>query len=96
MEFTHVVKNLSQDVIEKLNTAIEIGRWENGEKLSAQQIEVAMQAVMYWQAKHNSSPDLEPFVVGSKGELFTGKGESHKVVSVKKIDEPDIIYKQKV
>lgn len=96
MDYSQVVDNLSPEIIEKLTTAIEIGRWESGEKLTSEQIESAMQAVMVWQAKHIDNSDSEPFIVGPKGELFTGKGEAHKVAQAPKFDEDNLIAKHKV
>jgi uncharacterized protein YeaC (DUF1315 family) len=83
-------------MIAKLKTAIELGRWENGDKLTSEQVESAMQAVMLWEAQNIGNKDNQPFVVDKNGELYTGKGESHKVASDNKIDETSIIVKNKV
>ena len=96
MQYSQAVENLSQDMIDKLISAIEVGRWENGDKLTQEQTESAMQAVILWQAKNVDNPDFEPFVVGPNGELFTGKGESHKVTQSDKYDENSLIVKHKV
>lgn len=96
MDYTEKVSNLNSDVIEKMKTAIELGRWGNGDKLTPQQTESAMQAVMLWEAKHKGNDDAEPFVVGASGELYTGKGESHKTPQPQLIDDASIIIKSKV
>ena len=111
MHYSHAVESLGQDMIDKLISAIEIGRWESGEKLTQEQTESAMQAVMLWQAKKQDNRhlghgnidnkagdnnELEPFVIGSQGELFTGKGESHKVRPADKYDENSVIVRHKV
>lgn len=83
-------------MIAKLKTAIELGRWEDGNKLTSEQVESAMQAVMLWEAKNIGNEEKEPFVVGKNGELYTGKGGSHKPASANKIDETSIIVKNKV
>jgi uncharacterized protein YeaC (DUF1315 family) len=96
MDYSQAVGNLSQDVINKLQLAIETGRWESGEKITPEQLESSMQAVMFWQAQHLKSSDSEPFVVGPNGELFTGKGESHKSPQAPKYNDADVIIKKKV
>ena len=95
MDYTQTVNNLTPEVVKKLKTAIELGKWENGTKLTSEQVESAMQAVILWDAQHQDNQDNEPFRVGKNGELYTGKGESHKVASSAKVDEASIIAKNK-
>lgn len=47
-----ILNNLTPQIVEKFRTAIEIGRWENGEKLSDAQRQTCMQAVMVWEHEH--------------------------------------------
>ena len=96
MNYSDTVNSLSPHMIEKLKTAIELGRWENGDKLTSEQVESAMQAVMLWEAQNVGNQSDEPFVVGKDGELYTGKGESHKLAQSPKVDEQSIIIKDKV
>jgi uncharacterized protein len=96
VDYTQAVAGLSQEMITKLKTAIELGRWENGDKLTSEQVESALQAVMLWEAKNLGNEQSEPFKVGKDGELYTGKGESHKLSSSSKYDEETIIVKNKV
>lgn len=96
MDYSQTVSNLSEEMINKLTTAIELGRWENGEKLTTNQLESAMQAVILWQAEHVGNDNNEPFVVGRDGGLYTGKGKSHEIASVSQIDDANIIVKNKV
>ena len=96
MEYSQTAANLSPEMVKKLQIAIEIGRWENGERLTSGQLDSAMQAVMLWQAANVNNKDAEPFIVGSGGEMFTGKGETHKSVLPAGIDESNIIKQSKV
>lgn len=43
---------LNDEIIAKFKNAIEIGRWQNGDKLSGEQIALCMQAVMVWEHEH--------------------------------------------
>ncbi|WP_168204225.1 DUF1315 family protein [Aliikangiella coralliicola] len=96
MDYSQTVANLNPEVVQKLKTAIELGRWENGEKLTSEQVESAMQAVMLWEAQYIGNKENEPFIVGSKGELYTGKGKSHELTPAPEVDDPNIIAKNKV
>lgn len=43
---------LDADIIDKFRTAIELGKWQDGKKLSAQQLETCMQAVILWENEY--------------------------------------------
>lgn len=94
MAYSQTIANLNQDVINQLKNAVEIGRWENGDKLTAEQLESAMQAVMLWEAKNIGNTPGEPFVVGSNGELYTGKGQTYQPASI--VLDDKMIIKNKV
>ena len=74
MSYQEFVDKLDPATISKLNTAVELGRWENGEKLSEKQRADAMQAVMLWNANQNTTTVTEPFKVYSQAEFKVGKG----------------------
>ncbi len=98
MQYQHFVDNLDAETIAKLQTAVEIGRWENGDKLTDKQRESAMQAVMLWQANHRIDNTQEPFKVNHKGEFKIGKGAALTETPVEfktSIDDPDLIFSSK-
>ena len=47
-----ILDSLNPEIVEKFRTAIEIGKWENGEKLTDAQRETCMQAVMVWEHEY--------------------------------------------
>ena len=93
MSYSNSIENLNEDIIDKLKLAIEIGRWENGDKLTPEQIESSMQAVMLWQAKNIGNKTGEPFLVTQEGKLPVGKGRMHKTDPMSQIDTIDVIIK---
>ena len=97
MEYEKYVNDLDQQTVNKLKTAVELGRWENGEKLTNEQTESAMQAVMLWQAKHVISSSNEPFKVNGKGEFSVGKGQKLKEVPLEyqSIEQDNLIFSSK-
>jgi len=74
MNYQKFVDNLDSETINKLQTAVETGYWENGEKLSSKQRESSLQAVMLWNAKNEVIADGEPFKINANGEFRIGKG----------------------
>jgi len=97
MEYQQFVDGLNAETVTKLQTAVEIGRWENGDKLTNKQKEDAMQAVMLWQAKYQINSDNEPFKVNQQGEFRIGKGEalSETPLEFQTIDDPNLIVSSK-
>lgn len=47
-----ILNSLNPEIIAKFRTAIEIGKWENGEKLTDAQRATCMQAVMVWEHEY--------------------------------------------
>lgn len=47
-----ILASLTPEIVEKFRTAIELGKWADGGKLSADQRETCMQAVMIWEHEH--------------------------------------------
>ena len=97
MSYQDFVDKLDAQTIQKLNTAVEIGRWENGDRLTDKQRDDAMQAVMLWQASHKNIEASEPFKVNSKGEFRIGKGKTfdETPLEFQSNDDPSLIFKSK-
>jgi len=88
MDYKDIVDNLDEKTINKLRTAVELGRWESGDKLTKDQRDNAMQAVMLWQANKNQDLAEEPFKVNNKGEFKIGKGAI--------LDETPLEFRQEI
>ena len=43
---------ISEDIYEKFKSAVEIGKWENGQKITQQQREICMQAIIRYDLEH--------------------------------------------
>ncbi len=52
MEKQQVLDALTPEIIEKFRGAIEIGRWADGTKLTDEQKQTCMQAVMIWEHEY--------------------------------------------
>ncbi|MFT4861260.1 MAG: hypothetical protein ACI95C_000464 [Pseudohongiellaceae bacterium] len=47
-----LLEEITPSVYESLKTAIELGKWDDGSRLSAEQLEHSMQVVILYEMKH--------------------------------------------
>lgn len=47
-----ILSALTPEIVAKFKSAIEIGKWENGDKLTPEQRQTCMQAVMVWEHEY--------------------------------------------
>lgn len=52
MNIQQVLAALTPEIVERFRTAIEIGKWPNGQLLTSQQREICMQAIVAWEHQH--------------------------------------------
>ena len=52
MNIEQMLAVLDADIVERLRTAVEIGKWPNGVVLTTEQRQISMQAVIAWEAKN--------------------------------------------
>lgn len=64
--FEELLSSITPEVHSKLKQAIELGRWENGERLSKEQVELCMQAVIAYDEIHLSDEEKVGYIDRSK------------------------------
>lgn len=69
MNYDDVLRAMTPELYERMRTAVETGRWPDGQKLTADQLENAMELVMVYQARRLNQSDH--FTIGKNGELVT-------------------------
>ncbi len=52
MNIEQMLSVLNPEIVERLKTAVEIGKWPNGVVLTKEQRETCMQAVIAWELKN--------------------------------------------
>ena len=50
--FTQMIENITPEIYQSLKTAVEIGKWPDGRKLSQEQKELCLQAMIAYELKH--------------------------------------------
>lgn len=68
MQAEQLVANMSDALYERLKSAVETGRWPDGQPLTPQQKEDSLSLVMMYQAKYMDQTD--PFAIGKGGKLI--------------------------
>lgn len=66
-EFLQAIRQMPQEVYERLKTAVELGKWPDGKPLTDEQKATSLQAVMAWQSMHIDNP--EHMNIGRDGEI---------------------------
>ena len=67
MQASVLLQNMSEPVYQKLQQAVETGKWLDGSPLTPQQRETSLQAIMIYQAKVLKSD--QHMTVGADGEI---------------------------
>ena len=77
MNVEQLLSAMTPEVYERLNYAIETGRWLDGTPITKEQRDSCMQAVMLYQSKYNH--DAQHMSVAAGGEVtFKSKAELKK------------------
>ena len=50
--FSEMIENITPDIYQSLKLAVEIGKWSDGRKLSAEQRELSLQAMIAWEVQN--------------------------------------------
>ena len=53
MEFSALIDKLTPDIYQRLKKAVETGKWPDGRRLTAEQRESSLQAVIAYEHRHN-------------------------------------------
>ncbi|GAA4647956.1 YeaC family protein [Kistimonas scapharcae] len=52
MEFDQLIKTMTSETVANLRRAVELGKWPDGRKLTPEQRESSLQAVIAWERHH--------------------------------------------
>ena len=62
MDYQQMIETMTPEMFQNLRRAVEIGKWPDGQKLTPEQRENAMQAVIAWGQCHLSEQDQVGFI----------------------------------
>ena len=79
MNVQQMLAVLDADVVARLKTAVEIGKWPNGAALTTEQRQVCMQAVIAWELKNLPEDQRSGYIDrGTKEEGEECDDDHHK------------------
>ncbi|MCS2158726.1 YeaC family protein [Scandinavium sp. H11S7] len=67
MEIEQIIDGMTEDVYQRLATAVELGKWPDGVALTPAQKENCLQLVMLWQARYNT--DAQHMTIDTQGQM---------------------------
>ncbi|WP_028022848.1 YeaC family protein [Enterovibrio calviensis] len=67
MDIEQILSSITPDAYERLSYAVETGKWPEGTSLTQEQRDHAMQVVMLYQSRHNTSP--QHMTVAAGGDI---------------------------
>ncbi|MBU2918593.1 DUF1315 family protein [Psychrosphaera sp. F3M07] len=67
MNLDQMLASVTPEVFENLKYAVETGKWQNGQRLTAEQRDNSLQLVLAYQAKVEKSN--QHFTIGEDGEM---------------------------
>ncbi|MCK9503019.1 MAG: YeaC family protein [Porticoccaceae bacterium] len=84
MDYQQLIATMTPDIYENLKRAVELGKWPNGERLSPEQRETCLQAVIAYDHKHKPQEERVGYIHSKKhGHCGSDGGDD-----VTGIDEP--------
>lgn len=70
-----ILDSLNPEIIAKFRTAIELGKWDNGVRLTDEQRQTCMQAVMVWEHEHLPVEERTGYIQKPKDDKGNTVGE---------------------
>lgn len=67
MEIAQIIESMTEDVYQRLATAVELGKWPDGVALTPEQKENSLQLVMLWQARYNA--EAQHMTIDTHGQM---------------------------
>lgn len=76
MNLQQLLSSLTPDIYHNLKRAVELGKWPDGKRLSREQRELCMQAVIAYERQH-LPPEQQTGYIEPKSHTACGTDESH-------------------
>lgn len=62
MDYQQMIESMTPQIYESLRRAVELGKWPDGRKVTPEQRESAMQAIIAWGEQHLDPTDRVGFI----------------------------------
>ena len=78
MQLQEFLSAMTPEIYQNLKQSLELGRWPNGERLTDEQRNTSLQAIIAWEYEH--LPETERVGYMPQKCKSTGKGEKEKTI----------------
>jgi len=68
MDYQKLIKSMTPDIYASLKLAVELGKWPNGEKLTQEQRQTCLQAVILYDHQHKPEQERVGYIHTEKHE----------------------------
>jgi uncharacterized protein YeaC (DUF1315 family) len=68
-----LLASMTPEIHQSLKTAVELGKWPNGERLSAEQVELCLQAVIAYDQRNLPQTERVAYIDSSKKKSQPGR-----------------------
>lgn len=62
MDYQQLINSMTPDIYQRLKRAVEIGSWPDGRRLTPEQRETSLQAIIWWGEQHLAEQDRVGFI----------------------------------
>jgi uncharacterized protein YeaC (DUF1315 family) len=62
MDFDDMIRTITPEIYENLKTAVETGRWPDGNRLTKDQLEMSMQAIIAYDHQHHGEAERVGYI----------------------------------
>lgn len=85
MTLEQLISTMTPEIRARLTRAVELGKWPDGVRLSEDQRNLIMQALMLWQARHDAD-NGEAYTIDAGGELrFLCESEKERLEAAQQV-----------
>ncbi|MFV0478588.1 MAG: YeaC family protein [Parahaliea sp.] len=76
MNYRQLIDSMTPEVYEKLKRAVELGKWSDGQHLSAEQRQQCLQAIIVWGETHLPEQERIGYIADSCKSTSTASGKA--------------------
>lgn len=76
MDLQSLLESITPEIYESLKRAVELGKWPNGERLSSEQRELCLQAVLYYDTRNFSERERIGFIDREQHDHCGSEGDA--------------------
>jgi uncharacterized protein len=89
MDFQQLIESITPEIYANLKGAVELGKWPDGSRLTIDQREQSLQAIIAYDARHKAKEERVGYIAPKKSkEPCSSKGNSSKSGSTSSSKKP--------